>query len=566
MKELDLVQGSQEWLDTRAKRFTASEAPAMMGESKYMSRSELLKQKATGLVPDVSEMLQSIFDKGHTAEDNARPIAESITEEDLYPTTAVCDNDTYLASFDGITMLGDVVWEHKLWNLDLVRAVQFEDLPPTYYWQLEQQLMVSGAEKVLFMCSDGTEDNMVYMWYFPVDGRREQLIAGWNQFAIDLSSYELPESPATVIGAEIKDLPALVINIEGKVLSSNLDVFESKAMAVISAINTDLQTDQDFADAEKAVKFCTKAEKDLKDTKEKILSQAADIDIITKSIDRIAASTRETRLHIAKLVKNEKDSKRAAIVIAAKQAFHDHMQSIQSGLSGVTLPLVDADFAQAIKGKKTLTSIQSAADDELAKAKIEANANAEIIRKNLTSLSELASEHKFLFSDHAMLLLKDNSDLINLIKARISDHENAEAARLEAQRIQMEADAKAKAEQERENIRLEEEAKAKQKFDAEQKEIQEADNLATQGKAETTPTVKIISKTPVIEAATPDATYLRRFVDPSANAERTVTITISEYKDLLARSALLQALENHGVDNWTGYQDALNEFNNQKAA
>jgi len=566
MKELDLVQGSQEWLDTRAKRFTASEAPAMMGESKYMSRSELLKQKATGLVPEVSEMLQSIFDKGHDAEDNARPIAERVVGEDLYPTTAVCDNDTYLASFDGITMLGDVVWEHKLWNQELVRAVQREDLPPTYYWQLEQQLMVSGAEKVLFMCSDGTTDKIVYMWYFPVPGRKEQLIAGWDQFAIDLSGYELPEATVEVIGTDINDLPALVINITGKVLSSNLDDFETKAMAVIGAINTDLQTDQDFADAEKAVKFCTKAEKDLKDTKEKILSQASDIDIITKSIDRIGESTRKTRLHLAKLVKTEKDNKRASIVLAAKQALQDHIQTIQAGLNGVALPFPSADFAAVIKGKKTLISIQSAVDDELAKAKIETNANAEIIRKNLASFKELASKHNFLFSDFSALALKDNDDLINLIKTRISDHEDAEEVRLEAQRIQLEANAKAKAEQERESILLEEETKAKQKFDAEK--MQDTDNLSEQRNVEITPAVKhaeVITQTPVIEAA-PSTIASPRFSAPTANAERTVTITVSEYKGLLARSALLQALENHGVDNWTGYQDALNEFNNQKAA
>ena len=49
MKELNLIQGSPEWLAARTKYFTASEANAMMGESKYQSRSALLKQKATGI-------------------------------------------------------------------------------------------------------------------------------------------------------------------------------------------------------------------------------------------------------------------------------------------------------------------------------------------------------------------------------------------------------------------------------------------------------------------------------------------------------------------------------------
>ena len=47
MKTLDLIQGSPEWLAARAQYFTASEAPAMLGLSKYKTRQELLREKAT---------------------------------------------------------------------------------------------------------------------------------------------------------------------------------------------------------------------------------------------------------------------------------------------------------------------------------------------------------------------------------------------------------------------------------------------------------------------------------------------------------------------------------------
>lgn len=40
----------------------------------------------------------------------------------------------------------------------------------------------------------------------------------------------------------------------------------------------------------------------------------------------------------------------------------------------------------------------------------------------------------------------------------------------------------------------------------------------------------------------------------------TVTITKEEYKDLLESQALLDALESYGVDNWSGYSDAVAEF------
>ena len=62
MKELNLIQGSPEWLAARTKYFTASEANAMMGESKYQSRSALLKQKATGIAEEVDAATQARFD------------------------------------------------------------------------------------------------------------------------------------------------------------------------------------------------------------------------------------------------------------------------------------------------------------------------------------------------------------------------------------------------------------------------------------------------------------------------------------------------------------------------
>ena len=51
MKIIDVTQGTPEWHAVRAEYFTASEAPAMMGVSKYQSRSDLLLQKNYFLLP-----------------------------------------------------------------------------------------------------------------------------------------------------------------------------------------------------------------------------------------------------------------------------------------------------------------------------------------------------------------------------------------------------------------------------------------------------------------------------------------------------------------------------------
>ena len=64
----NVTQGSPEWHALRAQHFTASEAPAMMGASKYQSRSELLALKKTGIAPEVSDAQQRLFDRGHETE------------------------------------------------------------------------------------------------------------------------------------------------------------------------------------------------------------------------------------------------------------------------------------------------------------------------------------------------------------------------------------------------------------------------------------------------------------------------------------------------------------------
>lgn len=187
-----IIQGSPEWLAARTQYFTASEAPAMMGTSKYQTRSELMHQKATSLTPEIDRNKQALFDRGHASEAAARAILEQLSGEEFFPITAVDDSGKLLASVDGITMGDDVLFEHKLWSESLAAQVRSGELEPHYTWQLEQQLLVTGAMKVIFVCSDGTLENWEQMEYLPVPGRAEKLVAGWAQFDKDLADYTPP--------------------------------------------------------------------------------------------------------------------------------------------------------------------------------------------------------------------------------------------------------------------------------------------------------------------------------------------------------------------------------------
>lgn len=428
----NVIQGSDEWHALRDSYKTASEAPAMMGASKLMRRNELLHAKKTGLDKDVHWWVQKfLFDRGHEVEALARPIVERIIGEDLYP--VVGTRGDLLASMDGLTMLGDTIFEHKLWNPELAEQVRNGDLGPQYYWQLEQQLYVAQAKRAIFVVSDGTEENMVYYWYEPVRGRAKRLLDGWNQFEADLGVFEpSAEAAPAPIGRTPENLPALRIEVTGMVTNSNLIAFREHAMAVLGAIKTDLKTDQDFADADKTVKWCKDVEDRLAAAKQHALSQTASIDELFRTVDAISEETRAKRLELDKLVKARKDTIRLEIKTTAEQAARNYTMTINNRLAPVSLPPVLFDFAGVMKGKKTVSSLQDAADTELARFKIEANNLADKMDANLRTIR--AAGHDFLFPDLQTLVVKEVDDLAAIIDNRIAQHEIEKEAELERER------------------------------------------------------------------------------------------------------------------------------------
>jgi len=434
----NLKQGTPEWHAYRAEHFNASDAPAMMGCSPYKTRSQLMHELHTGLTAEVDAGTQRLYNDGHRFEGLSRPLAEEIIGEDLYPVTGSLDNLS--ASFDGLTMDETIDWEHKTLNEQL-RSVMVDgctgkDLPLMYRVQMEQQLLVSGAEKCLFMASKWNGDQLVeerHCWYFPDLELRQQILDGWLQFEADLAAY-VPPAAAEVkpVGKTPETLPALRVEVTGMVTASNLAQYKEHALAVFAGINRDLQTEQDFADAEKIVKWCGDVESRLEAAKQHALSQTQSIDELFKAIDDIKAEARSTRLDLGKLVDKRKDEIRADIVNTARAAYTEHV----AGLNGEIYPAVincpAPDFSGAIKGKRSLDSMRDAVDVALANGKIAADAQAKAIRANFAAYKSDAEGYEFLFADLAALLHKAADDFNLVVKSRIDAHELAEAAKANA--------------------------------------------------------------------------------------------------------------------------------------
>ncbi len=443
MRTISLIQGTEQWLAHRRTTRNASEAPALMGASPYMTRAELIRQHATGIEREIDEATQARFDRGHQVEPALRALAERILGEDLYPVTGVSDDGYLGASFDGVTLTEDVFIEAKQPNAEKMAQVRAGMLPPVDEWQVAQQFAVcETADRCLYLCGDGTEDGTAVLTVARAEveatGAIEKLRAAWAQFDADVAAYmPTPAAAPAAAGRAPDQLPALRIELTGMVTESNLREFRDHAIAVFRGISTDLQTDQDFADAEQTVKWCKDIEDRLKGAKDHALSQTASIDDLFRSIDAIAAEARAKRLELEKLVTREKESRRAEIVAKARASVQAHYDAINAtlGQHALVVPAtLPALLGAAIKGKRTLSSIQDAADAAAAQAKIDASQVAERTRACIAVLGEF-EEHAGLFADRVQLCAsKQPDDLRNLARARVAEHQQREAERLERER------------------------------------------------------------------------------------------------------------------------------------
>lgn len=473
---VSLVQGTPEWHAHRAKHFNASDAPAMMACSPYKTRADLIKERATGLTADVSPETQRRFDDGHRYEALARPLAEEFIGQELFPVVGV--NGKYSASFDGITLMEDIAFEHKSLNNDLRQAMTEDctgaDLPLVYQVQMEHQIMVADSvEKVLFMASKWDGEDLIeerHCWYYPNPALRAKIAAGWEQLEQDIANYTPTEKAQQVVAEPMESLPAVVVQVNGSLtVGGNLDAFGDALRAFIDRIPSKPSTDQEFADAEAACKALKKAEDALSAAEDSALAQISDVELMRRTVADLKNLARTTRLAREKLVAAEKEKRRGEIVNGAQVALDNHVQMLNERLGARWLPRVAGGFAEIIKGKKSLANMEDAVAVALTSAKHDANQLAARLEANRKHLVQADGDWIALFADFSTVGTKEAEDFQILAAHRIGQHKQAEAARLEAQREQIRKE---------EAERLEREAAAKAKAEADEAERKRRDNEA----------------------------------------------------------------------------------------
>lgn len=527
MQIVNLIQGTPDWHAHRAKHFNASDAPAMMGCSSYKTRSELIKELATGLTGEVDAATQRRFDDGHRFEALARSLAEEIIGEDLSPCVGV--NGKFSASFDGLTFMHNEAFEHKTLNKALREAMfggcTGEDLPLQYRVQMEQQAMVSGCERILFMASEWTGDGQLieerHCWYTPDQELRAQIIAGWEQLEKDVAAYDpTAERPAPAVAAPMESLPAVVVQVNGALtVGGNLDAFGDALRQFIARIPAKPSTDQEFADAEAATKALKKAEEALAAAEDGALAQITDVEVMRRTVADLKNLARTTRLATEKLVAAEKEARRTAIVTGAQAQLDQHIDALNQRLGANWLPRMAGGFGEVIKGKKSLANMEDAVAVALTNAKHDANVLAQRLEANRKHLVQDGTDWIALFADFATVGAKAEEDFQILAAHRIGQHKQAESQRLAAERERIRKE---------EAARLEREAAAKAQAEAAEQERQ---RLASERAQQAVEAEAAAQAKAVIEAAAAPAQPAPTQVKQAPEGE---TLTLGQINTLLA--------------------------------
>ena len=175
---VQLVQGSPEWHEHRAKFRNASETAIVMGDSPWTTPYQLWEYRTGRKVQAVN----SAMARGTALEPQARASYEALTGNVMQPLVLV--EGDYSASLDGLTFDGGLLVEIKcpvkgkdsmLWQ-----QVARGEIPAHYRWQLEHQFLVSKAALGHLYVFDGAEG--ILLEVCPCPERWEAIHEAWDGF------------------------------------------------------------------------------------------------------------------------------------------------------------------------------------------------------------------------------------------------------------------------------------------------------------------------------------------------------------------------------------------------
>lgn len=448
----ELEQGSAEWLAYRLSHRNASDTPMVMGVSHSLSRTELMHAQVTGLGREFDEWMQRILDKGHAYEAKARAVLEERLGDELY--TLVISRGIWSASMDGLTMDFQTAFEHKTVNQILRDAFAMHPvmlgkyLPMEYRVQMEHQLMVSGAARVIFVASTWEwshhdQDYKCSEWleceYLPDVELRRQIVNAWTVFERDKQVYVPAAIKAEIVPVAKPHMLMPQVQIEGRVVASNMRAVKEQLEVYLQGMNEKPSNDQEFADAKVYADHCAELKDRFLHVRTQVTEGTSSIAELVEVIDACVNALDTKRITLNNANKAGKDAKRLAIVTDNQTALDAFIKEVNAGLPHPWIEAVKGAFGEVIKGKRSFAAMEEAAAAELASCKTRALELSTRYAANHAALlahgaNDLSAEHeafavkaKALPEDYLQHL--DNALVLAEAEAkRIAEKRDADAA------------------------------------------------------------------------------------------------------------------------------------------
>ncbi len=189
MKIINLEQGSHEWLSWRKTVITATDCPAILGSSPW-STAHKCWQKKLGLIPE--QKSNSAMERGKRLEPIIRD--RFIKKSGMNMTPVVVESSEYEflgASLDGLSDCGKYILEVKTGNADLYKYALNGVVPQYYLDQVQQQLLVTRAEKCFYQVGSEDEDKDIVIEILPDPDFEKMYLPIAREF-LKCIAYNLP--------------------------------------------------------------------------------------------------------------------------------------------------------------------------------------------------------------------------------------------------------------------------------------------------------------------------------------------------------------------------------------
>jgi len=191
MTTSNLEQGSQEWLAYRLNKVGASEIANLFNANPF-TRAEDQTKYLLGLKLGFNTIFTSAAMRaGNDNED--RIIAAVEGEYGIVTQPLIGHLGRVSASFDGITLDHDLVVEVKYSDHTYNFVKENGFAPPHYEMQVQQQLLVSGAEKGIFAAMNTKTGEVIYDEIYPNKEFHDKIIDKVDAFFDLLESKEWQE-------------------------------------------------------------------------------------------------------------------------------------------------------------------------------------------------------------------------------------------------------------------------------------------------------------------------------------------------------------------------------------